>query len=225
MVELTPERAIEIQIAARRRHLDAARRMHQAAGDARRDRARHAAVAALGGALQARLRERAGQAARCSASCRAATTRRCARESARALVDIGFHGYAIGGLAVGEPQDVMLQGGRGRRAAASGRPAALSDGRRHAGRSDRGGGARHRHVRLRAADPQRPPRRGVHAASARSISTMRAIATIRARSTRKARIAAARDLFARLSAPSGAGQRDCSARCCCRRSISPITRS
>jgi queuine tRNA-ribosyltransferase len=30
------------------------------------------------------------------------------RESARALVDIGFHGYAIGGLAVGEPQDVML---------------------------------------------------------------------------------------------------------------------
>ena len=30
------------------------------------------------------------------------------RESARALIDIGFHGYAIGGLAVGEPQEVML---------------------------------------------------------------------------------------------------------------------
>jgi queuine tRNA-ribosyltransferase len=28
--------------------------------------------------------------------------------SARALVDIGFHGHAIGGLAVGEPQAVML---------------------------------------------------------------------------------------------------------------------
>ena len=28
--------------------------------------------------------------------------------SARALVDTGFHGYAIGGLAVGEPQEVML---------------------------------------------------------------------------------------------------------------------
>jgi queuine tRNA-ribosyltransferase len=28
--------------------------------------------------------------------------------SARSLVDIGFHGYAIGGLAVGEPQAVML---------------------------------------------------------------------------------------------------------------------
>ncbi len=30
------------------------------------------------------------------------------RASARGLVDIGFHGYAIGGLAVGEPQAVML---------------------------------------------------------------------------------------------------------------------
>jgi queuine tRNA-ribosyltransferase len=30
-------------------------------------------------------------------------------ESARALVDIGFDGYAIGGLAVGEPQEVMLK--------------------------------------------------------------------------------------------------------------------
>src|SRR6185437_6978597 len=29
--------------------------------------------------------------------------------SARALVDVGFDGYAIGGLAVGEPQDVMLK--------------------------------------------------------------------------------------------------------------------
>ena len=30
------------------------------------------------------------------------------RASARSLVDLGFHGYAIGGLAVGEPQSVML---------------------------------------------------------------------------------------------------------------------
>jgi queuine tRNA-ribosyltransferase len=30
------------------------------------------------------------------------------RLSAQGLVDIGFHGYAIGGLAVGEPQSVML---------------------------------------------------------------------------------------------------------------------
>src|SRR2546426_961311 len=30
------------------------------------------------------------------------------RASARGLTEIGFHGYAIGGLAVGEPQAVML---------------------------------------------------------------------------------------------------------------------
>jgi queuine tRNA-ribosyltransferase len=30
------------------------------------------------------------------------------QESARKLIEIGFDGYAIGGLAVGEPQDVML---------------------------------------------------------------------------------------------------------------------
>src|SRR6516164_9602694 len=30
------------------------------------------------------------------------------RTSAQGLVEIGFHGYAIGGLAVGEPQSVML---------------------------------------------------------------------------------------------------------------------
>jgi queuine tRNA-ribosyltransferase len=30
-------------------------------------------------------------------------------QSARGLIGIGFHGYAIGGLAVGEPQDVMLK--------------------------------------------------------------------------------------------------------------------
>jgi queuine tRNA-ribosyltransferase len=34
---------------------------------------------------------------------------RLRRESARALIDIGFPGYAIGGLAVGESQEVMLR--------------------------------------------------------------------------------------------------------------------
>ena len=166
MVELTPERAIEIQAllgADISMQLDECIKLPIAA---RRDRARHAAVARLGGALQARLRERAGRAARCSASCRAATTRRCARRARAALTGIGFHGYAIGGLAVGEPQDDHAEGGGGDRAAAAGRPAALPDGRRHAGRSAGVGGARHRHVRLRDADPQRPPRRGVHAATA-----------------------------------------------------------
>jgi queuine tRNA-ribosyltransferase len=35
--------------------------------------------------------------------------RQLREQSARALVDIGFDGYAVGGLAVGEPQAVMLQ--------------------------------------------------------------------------------------------------------------------
>ena len=42
---------------------------------------------------------------------------------------------------------------RDRRAASAGRPAALPDGRRHAGRYRRGRGAGRRHVRLRPADP------------------------------------------------------------------------
>ena len=96
--------------AARRRHLHAARRMHQAAGRARRDRARHATVAALGRALQARLRERRARGPR-AVRHRAGRrrSRRCAaRARARSPIS-DFDGYAIGGLAVGEPQEVMLK--------------------------------------------------------------------------------------------------------------------
>ena len=53
--------------------------------------------------------EKAPPGQRCSASCRAATIRRCAWRARARSVDIGFDGYAIGGLAVGEPQDVMLK--------------------------------------------------------------------------------------------------------------------
>ena len=59
MVELTPERAIEIQ---RLLGADIAMQLDECVklpAAARRDRARHAAVAALGRALQARLRRRA----------------------------------------------------------------------------------------------------------------------------------------------------------------------
>ena len=54
--------------------------------------------------------------------------------SAEALVDIGFHGYAIGGLAVGEPQAVMLEMIETVVPRSAGGPAALSDGGRHARR-------------------------------------------------------------------------------------------
>ena len=93
----------------------------------------------------------------CSASCRAATTARCAQASARALVDIGFPGYAIGGLAVGRAAGRDARDDRGGDADPAARTPALPHGRGHAGRPARSGGARHRHVRLRDADPQRPP--------------------------------------------------------------------
>ena len=68
---------------ARLRHRDAARRMRAAAGGARRDRARDAAVAALGRALQARLRDRA--AGLCAVRHRAGRRRRrtCAAPAPR----------------------------------------------------------------------------------------------------------------------------------------------
>ena len=113
--------------------------------------------------------------------------------SARALADIGFDGYAIGGLAVGEPQEVMLEMVETVVPRAAGGRAALPDGRRHARRSARSGRARHRHVRLRAADAQRPPRPRLSRASARSTCGMPATPTIRARSTTRAACPAARE--------------------------------
>ena len=66
------------------------------------------------------------------------------QRSARALVAMDFPGYAVGG------------------APASRGEAALPDGRGHSDRPDRGRGARHRHVRLRAADPVGPARAGLY---------------------------------------------------------------
>ncbi len=45
---------------------------------------------------------------RCSGSCRAASRGTLREESAAALTGIGFDGYAIGGLAVGEGQEAMF---------------------------------------------------------------------------------------------------------------------
>ena len=115
MVELTPERAIEIQTllgADIVMQLDECIKLPATRG---RARARDAAVAALGRALQARLRERAAgpRAVRHRAGRR---RRGAARRRARARWSTSdFQGYAIGGLAVGEPQEVMLRDARGRR--------------------------------------------------------------------------------------------------------------
>ena len=108
MVELSPERSIEVQrllgsdIAMQ---IDECVRLPAERGDIER-------------AMQLSLRwaERSKRAfetapARLHAVRHRAGRRRfrsCAMQSARGLVEIGFHGYAIGGLAVGEPQAVML---------------------------------------------------------------------------------------------------------------------
>ena len=129
-----------------------------------RDRTRHAIVAALGGALAAARSKRSATAGRALFGIVQGGDDPALRvESARALIDIGFEGYAIGGLAVGESPEVMRRDDRRDRAGIARRPAALSDGRRDAGGHPRGGRARHRHVRLRDADAQRPPRRRLHA--------------------------------------------------------------
>ena len=143
------------------------------------------------------------------------------RASARGLVEIGFHGYAIGGLAVGEPQAVMLAmieevapilpANRPSYLMGVGTP------RRFAG----GGRARHRHVRLRAADAQRPSRHGVHplrpAQSAQRPSRRRPAAA-RTRKAPGRRRATSRAPICITS--SGRARRW--ARCCCRKSTSLI---
>ena len=184
-----PERAIEIQAllgADIAMQLDECLRLP---ADARRDRARDAVVAALGAsAASAPSRAERARAMPCSASCRAATTWRCAARAPANSSTSDFHGYAIGGLAVGEPQEVMLKIVEETAPLLPAGAAALSDGRRHAARSAGGGCARHRHVRLRAADAQRPPRHGLHALRRDQSRQCAPRRRRRARSTRKARI-------------------------------------
>ncbi len=113
--------------------------------------------------------------------------------SAEGLARIGFDGYAVGGLAVGEPQAQMLATLDAAVPPAAGGAAPLPDGRRQA----RG----HRRVRSPAAStcstaccpraPAAPARPSP--GSARSISRTRATPTIRGRWTRRPQCPATRD--------------------------------
>ena len=108
-VELSPERAVEIQTllgADIIMQLDECVRLP---ATPRRDRARGEALAALGRALPARLRRARRKAdARLFGIVQGGDDAALRVESARALAGMDFQGIAIGGLAVGEPQDVML---------------------------------------------------------------------------------------------------------------------
>jgi queuine tRNA-ribosyltransferase len=108
MVELTPERAIEVQILL---GADIAMQLDECVGlpaDAVEiDRAMR---------LSLRWAERCKRAFEKAAADRAlfgivqgGDAPALREESARRLVELGFHGYAIGGLAVGESEEVMLR--------------------------------------------------------------------------------------------------------------------
>ena len=173
--------------AARIRHRDGARRVPRAPVRATTRRAQ-SMERTLRWARRARerflaLRDGAGRRAspsptparRSSASCRAACSPSCARRARAARSAIGFEAYAIGGLSVGEPTDVMydmvaqttpcLPEDRPRYLMGAGTPAGPR----------RIGGARHRSVRLRAADAER--------AGTGSCSPARAASTSRTRAT------------------------------------------
>ena len=84
------------------------------------------------------------------------------RRSAEGLLEIGFDGYCRRGFG-GRGGPGSHVGDAGTHGAAFARGAAtLSDGCRHAARHPRGGGPRHRHVRLCVADPFGTPRPGFH---------------------------------------------------------------
>ena len=108
---LTPERSIEIQ---RLLGSDIVMEFDELVPTTSTPRAAargDGALDPLGEALRATSSTAAASmpsARRSSASSRARSTRSCARRSADALIEIGFDGYAVGGLAVGEGQEAML---------------------------------------------------------------------------------------------------------------------
>ena len=122
------------------------------------------------------------------------------RASAEGTIGIGFEAYAIGGLSVGEPIDVMydivehtaplLPADRPRYLMGVGTPDDLVECR----------GARHRHVRLRAADPKRPQRPALHADGRINIKNARYAEDERP-SDEACRCYTCRTVFTGLSAP------------------------
>ena len=84
--------------------------------------------------------------------------RGAAGRCAEALRAMDFPGYALGGFSVGETTEQMLDRLGADRGAFACRQTPLPDGRGPAAGYAAGGGSRHRHVRLRAADAQWPQR-------------------------------------------------------------------
>jgi queuine tRNA-ribosyltransferase len=108
MVELTPERAVEVQIllgADIAMQLDECVRLPAEPGDI--ERAMRLSLRWAERCKRAFERAPAGRAL--FGIVQGGDDDRLREESARALIEIGFDGYAIGGLAVGESEEVMLR--------------------------------------------------------------------------------------------------------------------
>ena len=108
MVELTPERAVEIQMLLGSdiaMQLDECVRLPADRSDIERAMKLSLRWAERG----KRAFERAAPGHALFGIVQGGDDQRLREESARGLTEIGFHGYALGGLAVGEPQDVMLK--------------------------------------------------------------------------------------------------------------------
>ena len=102
--------------------------------DASRAGARGGGAAHNGSGPSARSTRRARRGSCASGSPRAAPTPSCGARSIEEIVSLGFDGYALGGLAVGESREEMLDDRRLGGAAAPGRQAAVLHGhRRHRG--------------------------------------------------------------------------------------------
>jgi queuine tRNA-ribosyltransferase len=106
MVELTPERAIEVQILL---GSDIAMQLDELVGlPAERAEIERAMQLSLRWAERCkRAFERALPSRALFGIVQGGDDQNLREQSARALTDMGFHGYAVGGLAVGEPQEVM----------------------------------------------------------------------------------------------------------------------
>jgi queuine tRNA-ribosyltransferase len=109
MVELTPERAIEIQALL---GADIAMQLDECLGlPAKREEIERAMQLSLRWAERSKraFEARARDGYALFGIVQGGDDIALRQESAKALVAIGFDGYAIGGLAVGEPQEVMLK--------------------------------------------------------------------------------------------------------------------
>ena len=93
---------------ARLRHPDGAGRMSGLSGDAK-PRSRNRWRCRCAGRSARRRRSASSRAVPVSASCRAASSPICASVRPRRCSEIGFDGYAVGGLAVGEAQSAMFE--------------------------------------------------------------------------------------------------------------------